>query len=849
MTELYILEITFLDTHMNIGKAAVLGAGTMGATIAAHLANAGIPTLLLDIAPRELTPDEEKKGLTLDSPQVKNRIAKAGYEGLNKARPAAYMLGDNAKSDHGRQLCRRYGKAQRLRPGDRGRRRKSRDQAQGLCRGRKEPQAAAVIATNTSGIPIKSIAEPFSDDFKSHFLGMHFFNPPRYMKLVEIIPTEWTSGEIACKIVGLSRSAAWQRRRPGKRPAEFYRQPHRRFRNDGDDPRDDRDGIYADRGRSDDRQGDRPRGSATFRTSDLVGLDVTAHVTNKSLPGGAGRRRPRCFSTARPDHRRCSTKSCSATKRKADFIKNRKTRKARPRYSSLTSNTFEYKPQQKTKFASLDAAKAIEDIPPRVKKLVWGDDRVGEFLWKTTSRISRYAANRIPEIADTIVEIDNAIKWGFGWEIGVFEAWDAIGVRESVERMRAGRPGRPGECREDARRRAPRLFTRTRTGSESFYDLVNGEYKPMPDRPGVIVLKSVKERTGVIKSNPGASLIDLGDGVACLEFHSKMNSIGGDTVQMMNFAIDEVEKNFKGLVVGNQGANFSVGANLMMLLLAAQEEEWDDINMMVPALQKAVMRLRYSAKPVVTAPFGMTLGGGCEISMHGDRVRAAAETYIGLVEVGVGVIPAGGGTKEMTMRAMDAAKRTPDADPLAFLKKTFELIGMGKVATSAQEAQAWGFLRDIDSISMNGDRLIARRKTGGFESRCARVCAAGAADRHSRSGRIGAGGDEARFAYDEAGRIYLRPRPADRQKAGKRDERRRPESSRVRFRAIFARSRTRGLCLALRRAQNAGAHRRHAEDRQALEKLAERPERRQLACMSVKRERTIADRQADTPAG
>ena len=224
------------------------------------------------------------------------------------------------------------------------------------------------------------------------------------------------------------------------------------------------------------------------------------------------------------------------------------------------------------------------------------------------------------------------------------------------------------------------------------------------------MLRSVKERTGVIKTNPGASLIDLGDGVACLEFHSKMNSIGGDTVSMMNFAIDEVERNFKGLVVGNQGGNFSAGANIMMLLLASQEEEWDDINMMVAALQKAVMRLRYSAKPVVTAPYGLTLGGGCEISMHGDRMRAAAETYMGQVEVGVGLIPAGGGTKEMTMRAMDAASRTPDADPLAFLKKTFELLGMGKVATSAQEARSFGFLRDVDSISMNGDRLIADAK-------------------------------------------------------------------------------------------------------------------------------------------
>src|SRR6185295_3874871 len=253
-------------------------------------------------------------------------------------------------------------------------------------------------------------------------------------------------------------------------------------------------------------------------------------------------------------------------------------------------------------------------------------------------------------------------------------------------------------------------FYKRDKGETGFYDLATGEYKPVPARPGVTILKDVKERTGTIKTNPGASLIDLGDGVACLEFHSKMNSIGGDTVQMMNFAIDEVEKNFVGLVVGNQGGNFSAGANIMMLLLAAQEEEWDDINMMVHALQNAVMRLRYSQKPVVTAPYGLTLGGGCEIAMHGNKLRAAGETYIGLVEVGVGVIPAGCGSKEMTMRAMDAATKAPDADPLAFLKKTFETLGMGKVATSAQEGRAFGFLRDSDAISMNGDRLIQDAK-------------------------------------------------------------------------------------------------------------------------------------------
>jgi 3-hydroxyacyl-CoA dehydrogenase len=391
------------------------------------------------------------------------------------------------------------------------------------------------------------------------------------------------------------------------------------------------------------------------------------------------------------------------------FYKKTKSVDGKTEILELDLQTFEYKPQHKTKFPGLDAAKNVEDLPTRIKTLVWGKDNVAEFLWKTISRSLRYSANRIPEIADTIVEIDNAIKWGFGWTIGVFETWDAIGVRKSVERMQAENQTIPANV-EKMLESGAESFYKYENGQKSFFDFATNSYKPIAEQSGVIFLKSVKDRNGVIKKNAGASLIDIGDGVVCLEFHSKMNSIGGDTVQMMNFAIDEVERNHVGLVVGNQGGNFSAGANIMLLLLAAQEEEWDDINQMIRALQRVVMRLRYSPKPVVTAPYGLTLGGGCEIAIHGDKVRAAAETYIGLVEVGVGLIPAGGGTKELTMRAMDLAKRTPDADPLAFLKKTFELIGMGKVATSAQEARSWGILRPSDAISMNGDRLIADAK-------------------------------------------------------------------------------------------------------------------------------------------
>lgn len=695
-------------TTATVRRAAILGAGTMGAGIAAHLANAGIPVLLLDIAPQELTPDEVSKGLTLDSPQVRNRIVNSLFEAAKKLKPAPFMLASNAKlitlgnfTDDMAKIaeCDLIIEAvvERLDI-----------KHKVFAEVEKYRKPGSFIATNTSGIPIASIAEPFSEDFKKHFVGIHFFNPPRYMKLVELIPTQWTDGVMACKLSGflderLGKGVVSAKDRPNfianrigtfGMMATVHEMLAMGFTPTEVDQMTGKAIGHAS--------------SATFRTSDLVGLDVLAHVNTNLYPAIPDDEDRDVFQI--PDViNSMLERKLLGDKTKGGFFKKSTDSEGKRVILELDLKTFEYKPQEKTKFPSLEAAKAIEDQAERINKLVWGDDRIAEFLWKTMSRTFRYSANRIPEIANTIVEIDNAIKWGFGWTIGVFESWDAVGLRKSVERMKTEGQKVP-ENVEKMLASGAETFYRNEDGDELFYDLVAGEYKPVPPRPGVIILKSVKDRTGVIKSNPGASLIDIGDGVACLEFHSKMNSIGGDTVSMMNYAIDEVEKNHTGLVIGNQGGNFSAGANLMLLLLAAQEEEWDDIDLMVAALQKAVMRLRYSAKPVVTAPYGLTLGGGCEIAMHGDRVRAAAETYIGLVEVGVGLIPAGGGTKEMTMRAMDAAQRVPDADPLVFLKKTFEMIGMGKVATSAQEARDWGFFRDIDSISMNGDRLIADAK-------------------------------------------------------------------------------------------------------------------------------------------
>jgi 3-hydroxyacyl-CoA dehydrogenase len=681
---------------LNIGKAAVLGAGTMGAAIAAHLSNAGVPVLLLDIPPR----DENEKD--------KNAVVKSLFEAAKKLKPAPFMLAENANlitlgnfEDDMPKIkdCDLVIEAvvERLDI-----------KHKVFADVEKHRKPGSVIASNTSGIPIEKIAEPFSDDFKKHFLGVHFFNPPRYMKLVEVIRTPHTDAKIADEISDFLDRRLGKGVVPAKDRPNFIA---------------NRIGVYSIMAVFDEmlKQGFTPTevdqmtgkaighaSSATFRTSDLVGLDVTAHVVRNLYPAIPDDEDRETFQIPEVMEKLLE-KNILGDKTGGGFFKKSKDAEGNRVILELDLKTFEYKPQQKNKFPSLEEAKAIEDIPTRVKKLVWGADRVGQFLWKTSARISLYAANRIPEIADTIVEIDNAIKWGFGWEIGVFEAWDAIGVRESVERMKAEGMKIPENVQKMLDSGAE-TFYKTENGIRYFYDLVNGGYREIPEKPGIIVLKSVKDRTGVIRKNTGASLVDLGDGVACLEFHSKMNSIGSDTMQMMKFALDEVEKNFVGLVIGNQGGNFSAGANIMMLLLAAQEEEWDDINLMIHTFQQTNMRLRYSPKPVVVAPYGLTLGGGCEISLHADKVRAAAETYMGLVEVGVGLLPGGGGTKEMTMRTMDLARKAPDADPLVFLKKTFETIGMGKVATSAQEARSFGFLRDSDSISMNGDRLIADAK-------------------------------------------------------------------------------------------------------------------------------------------
>jgi 3-hydroxyacyl-CoA dehydrogenase len=691
---------------IQVKKAAVLGAGTMGAQIAAHLANAGVPTLLLDIVPKD---DAEARPSGRAPASARNAIARAGLEAAKKAKPAAFFTADRAalvstgnfeddlarlkdcdliieavveNLDIKRSLYEKV--EQHRRPG-------------------------AVVASNTSGIPLAQLAAGRSDDFRAHFLGMHFFNPPRYMHLVEIIRTEWTKPEVSCSMFGflderLGKGVVVAKDRPNfiaNRIGTYGALVTMQTMIEDGYSIEEVDKITGP-------AAGRPK-TATFRTFDLVGLDVFAHVVknlHENLPDD-----PEREMFVMPDF---VTKMIAGgqlgNKTKAGFYQRRKGEGDKREIWTLDTATLDYRQSQKVKLPALDMAKNIDGTRERLKTLTWSKDRVGAFLWKTLSRTLCYTADRIPEIADTIVEVDRAMRWGFNWELGPFEVWDAIGVEKSVAKLKEAGRAVPANVQKLLDSGA-RSFYRQEHGQRFYFDFASGEYRPLSDPPGAIVLKSLKDRTGVIKKNSGASMIDLGDGVACVEFHSKMNSIGGDTLEMLRFAIAETEKNFVGLVVGNQGVNFSVGANLMLMLMEAQDENWEELEMIGRYFQSSVMSLRYSPRPVVVAPFQMVFGGGCEMVLHADRVRAAAETYIGLVEVGIGIIPAGCGTKEMLVRALDSIPADmKDADPFPFVKRAFETIALAKVATSAEQARDLGFLRDKDTISMNNDRLIADAK-------------------------------------------------------------------------------------------------------------------------------------------
>ena len=693
----------------NIRKVAVLGAGTMGSRLAAHLANASIPCLLLDVVPEELTPEEEAKGLALHEPQVRNRLAQAGLNAALKSRPAAFFVPEAARmitvgnlEDHLNDLkdCDWIIEAVTE---DRAVKRTLLERVQAI-RARE-----AIISSNTSGISISSLSEGFSEEFRRHFLGTHFFNPPRYLRLLEIVPTPDTLPHVVEAVsrfgdVVLGKGLVLAKDTPNfiaNRIGTFTTLNILRIMQEGGYTTEEIDTLTGP-------ILGMPK-SATFRTLDIVGVDVLAHVVknlSESLPQDERRDLFKIPDFIDQMIRRnlLGDKSGQGFYRRIKRLGGDESE-----ILTLDLSTFEYRPRKHVTFPSLELARSTEDHRARVKILFQAADRPGQFYRQTLCDTFHYAAMRVPEISDDIVSIDNSMKWGFNWESGVFELWDAIGFERIVEDwVKQGRPLPP--LVERLRATGGKSFYARADGITSYFDLASAGYRPLADRPGVILLPALKARKKELKKNAGASLIDLGDGVLCLEFHSKMNTLGPDTVQMVQAGLKALDEGFDAMVIGNQAPNFCVGANLLLVLMAIQEGEWDEIHQAVRAFQNANMALKYAPKPVVAAPFGMALGGGTEMCLHATRVRAAAEAYMGLVEAGVGLIPAGGGTKEMLLRALDAVPPDPEADPFTYVKEVFLNIGMAKVSTSAEGARRLRYLSPQDSIRMNRDRQITDGK-------------------------------------------------------------------------------------------------------------------------------------------
>jgi 3-hydroxyacyl-CoA dehydrogenase len=696
-----------------IEKAAVLGAGTMGSRIAAHLANAGIPCYLLDIAPSELTSEEKRKGLTLESGAVRNRIVLAGLEAAKKSRPAAFFTPETARLitpgnfDDNLAWCKDAdwiieAVAENLEI-----KRKLFERVETV----RKP--GALVTSNTSGLPIRQIAEGRSEDFQKHWAGTHFFNPPRYMKLTELIPGPKTLPEVMETLaevcdVRLGKGVVVAKDTPNfiaNRIGTFSMLNAIRQMQALDMTIEEVDACTGP-------AIGWPR-SATFRTADIVGLDVLVHVVHnlyENVPDDESREMYRV--PAFID--RMMERKWLGEKTGGGFYKRVKGAGGDSEILTLDWKTMEYRPQQKAKFASIEAGKSIEDTRERLRALFapaleGKGDKANKFLWAGAGDTFLYTARRIPEIAESIVDVDRAMRWGFAWELGPFEMWEAIGVERVARALeRDDKPMPPLAAKVLASPR--KSFYETQRGSTRYFDFGAGALEAMEEQPGIIVLKSLKERAKVVQENSGASLIDLGDGVLCCEFHSKMNAIGGDIVAMLHAGVARLETEFEAMVIANQGQNFSAGANLMLLLMTAQEGEWDDVHLAVKQFQRATMAIKYAPRPVVAAPHGMALGGGCEIPLHSARIHAAAETYIGLVEAGVGLIPAGGGTKEMLIRANEQAAAGGNLDLFHVLRHVFENVAMAKVSTSGEEARSLGYLRPADLIAINRDRQIADAK-------------------------------------------------------------------------------------------------------------------------------------------
>ncbi len=701
-----------------IQKVGVIGSGTMGAAIAAHIANAGYPVVLLDIVPFKLSPEQEAKGLTLDDPEVRNSIVMGGIERMKKARPAnlmsksaeALITPGNLEDDFHlledvdwiiEVIIEKLEPKQAL-----------------MERLEKIRKPNTIVTTNTSGIPIASIAEGRSDEFKKHFFGTHFFNPPRYMKLLELIRTP-DSDPDAVKVI-----ADFCETQLGKGIVYCKDTPNfignRLMSIDGAFIAD-----YAFKNGYTVEEVDavtgpiigRPK-TATFRLQDLVGVDIIAHVANNLydlIPDDPYRDILK-DTALNPVIEKMMEKGLLGRKTGAGFYKKGKDADGKRVFMVLNPETMEYEMPTKVRFESIGAVRKIEGVGARLRALFsdeWKDDRAAKLAWAIVSYQLMYAAAKVPEISDTFVGIDNAMRWGFSYEVGPFELWDSLGVRQTVARMEADGLV-VAQWVKDMLADGYETFYQYKDGiAIGYYDLVSRVYVPLPADPRKISVAQLRADGKELKRNDSASILDMGDGVLLLEFHSKMNAIDDDMTQMMIEARKMLDENdeYVGLVVGNQGEHFCAGANIFAIAVAAQQEMFDQIDQMVSTLQNALMDFRYSPKPVVIAPFGMVLGGGGEIVLAGSRRVVHAESYVGQVEVGVGLVPAGGGMKEFNRRVMTkGVQMAKDIDPLPLAQRIFETIGMAKVSTSAAEAKELGFFDDNDRIIMNRDFLLYEAK-------------------------------------------------------------------------------------------------------------------------------------------
>jgi len=699
----------------------------MGARIAAHFANAGVPSHLLDIVPADVAPGAGSAG--------RNKIAAAGLDAAKKSKPAAFMDASLARlvtvgnfDDDLKKLAEVDWVIEAVV--------ENLELKRALLRKVEAVRKpGTIVTTNTSGLPVGKISEGFSQDFRRSWFGTHFFNPPRYMRLLELIPTPEADQAAIDAVshfcdVHLGKGVVLAKDTPnfiGNRIGTFSVLNVMRLMQEMDLTIEDIDALTGE-------AVGWPK-SATFRTIDLVGLDILGHVVGNMTTNvhdeRSGLRLPDFFG-------QMIERKWLGDKTKGGFYKRAKGGEGKEdERLAIDWKTLEYHPRQKPKFAALDMAKNIEDTGARLRMLLGLEvggpqkgDKAGAFLWSSLSDLWTYSANRVPEISDSIVEIDSAMRLGFSWELGPFELWDAAGVEATVARMKKeGKPvaanvekllasGEKSWYADDAKTPSGRVY----------FDLAAGGRKPVQVPAGVWSVSVAKKSNGVVKKNSGASLVDLGDGVACIEFHSKMNSLGADIVGLILQTLKPAGPGdaFDAFVITNDATNFSVGANLMLLLMSVQEEEWDDVDLAIRQFQGMTQAIKFSPKPVVAAAFGLCLGGGTEISLHAAARQPHAELYTGLVEVGVGLLPGGGGCKEMLLRAVDGAaaarggKGSGDGLPrsvemLEAMKRAFELIATAKVATSAHEARGLGFLRDSDRITMNRERVLSDAKARALE--------------------------------------------------------------------------------------------------------------------------------------